>query len=141
MDDIGFGCHRLHDALHMRSLPAPDLILYSPWVRTTETAKIILSAFTHANSHELGALRPDSTVPAIESSLADLQVTTDGTAHLVVVSHQPLVSQLARHLLGAGHGVPSLSPGALVSLSLDVVAADCARLLFWAVPPEYEAAL
>ena len=141
MDDIGFGCHRLHDALHMRSLPAPDLILYSPWVRTTETAKIILSAFTHANSHELGALRPDSTVPAIESSLADLQVTTDGTAHLIVVSHQPLVSQLARHLLGAGHGVPSLSPGALVSLSLDVVAADCARLLFWAVPPEYEAAL
>lgn len=138
MDDIGFGCHRLHDALHMRSLPAPDLILYSPWVRTTQTAKIIVSAFTHANSHELGALRPDSTVPAIESSLA---VTADNTAHLIVVSHQPLVSQLARHLLGAGHGVASLSPGALVSLSLDVVAADCARLLFWAAPPEYEAGL
>jgi len=141
MDDIGFGCQQLYDALQVRNIPAPGLILYSPWVRTAETAKIIGSAFSHATSSELDSLRPDSTVLAIETSLAECAGDPSSPAHVVLVSHQPLVSRLAGHLLGAGHGVPSLSPGALVTLSLDVVAADCAQLLFWAVPPEYELGL
>ena len=44
-DDISFGCQQFHLACAGRNMPAPDLILHSPWVRTRQTAELIASAF------------------------------------------------------------------------------------------------
>jgi phosphohistidine phosphatase len=138
-DDIGFGCRQFHAALEERGMAAPALVLFSPWVRTRETAEIIAAAFTHAQLRELEALRPATTVPAVEAALGTIGPEFTGPGHIVLVSHQPLVSRLVDHYLGLENPVPPLSPGGLVTLSLEVAARDCGELRFWAVPPGYGA--
>ncbi|MEE4146778.1 MAG: histidine phosphatase family protein [Halieaceae bacterium] len=140
-DDVGFGCRQFHAALEARGMTAPELILFSPWLRTRETADVIAAAFTHARSRELDALRPASNVAALEAVLADMESGPDSPRHVVLVSHQPLVSQLVDHYLGATNPVPPLSPGGLVTLSLEVAARGCGELCFWAMPPGYEAGI
>lgn len=137
-DDIGFGCHHFHDLCHGRSLPHPDLVLHSDWMRTSQTADIISSAFTHARLCPSEALRPGSTVSRVEQTLSDLLGAEECPQHLVLVSHQPLVSHVINHYLGEPGKVPSLSPGGLATIEMDVSAFDCGKLLFWGVPPEYE---
>lgn len=136
-DDIGFACRQFHAALDDRDMAPPDLVLFSPWLRTRETAEVIAAAFTHAQLRELDALRPGGTVAAVEAALAALEPAGDGPGHVVLVSHQPLVSQLVDHYLGADNPVPPLSPGGLVTFSLEAVARDCGEMYFWAVPPGY----
>ena len=136
-DDIGFGCLQFHAALEERGMAAPALVLFSPWVRTRETAEIIAAAFTHARLRELDVLRPGSTVPAVEAALGALEPGLAGPGHIVLVSHQPLVSRLVDHYLGVDNPVPPLSPGGLVTISLEVAARDCGELRFWAMPPDY----
>lgn len=134
-DDVGFGCHQFHAALAGRGLPAPDLVLFSRWVRTAQTAGIIASAFSHAPARELPQLRPGASVAAVEFALAAMR---DPPVHAVLVSHQPLVSQLVDYLLGETGLVPSLPPGAFATLDMAVAARACASVCFWAAPPEYE---
>jgi phosphohistidine phosphatase len=139
LDDLGFGCSQFHEALAARGIAPPELILYSPWTRTRQTAEIIASAFTHASRREEATLQPGGTVTAVQQCLSTLRDATGGAnpAHVVLVTHQPLVSELVMFFLGPASSVPSLSPGALVTFALDVTARDCGDLVFWAVPPEY----
>ena len=136
-DDVGFGCHQFHDICHARGLAHPDLVLHSPWVRASQTADIIATAFTHANMKPLPALQPGSTPRTVDAALAELQAAAEPAGHVLLVSHQPLVSRLVDHYLGDPGQVPGLSPGALACLELEVAARGCGQLLFWAFPPEY----
>lgn len=136
-DDIGFGCRQFHEACSVRGIPHPGLILYSPWVRTTQTAEIIAAAFTHADLREENALAPGSDAAAVDAALGPVAAAD----HILLVSHQPLVSWLAAFYLGDDGPTPSLSPGGLVTLSLDPLAKACGTLRFWALPPEYEAGI
>mgnify|MGYP001825379912 FL=1 len=138
-DDVGFGCQQFQEVCNERGLPLPDLSLYSAWVRTTQTADIIASAFSHAQRRATRSLIPGSTPADVDSMLEQHFATRPQPVHVVLVSHQPLVSRLADHYLDDGGRVPSLSPGGLVSLALDVAATGCGQLLFWALPPGYEA--
>jgi phosphohistidine phosphatase len=138
MDDIGYGCHQYHDICHSRSIPHPELVLHSDWVRTTQTADIVASAFTHARIRSMGALLPGSDARAVDVALSRLFQDEKALRHVVLVSHQPLVSRLVDHYLGEPGRVPSLSPGALVTLEMDVPAKACAQMLFWALPPDFE---
>jgi len=136
-DDVSFGCHRFHDTCVERGLAHPDRLLHSPWVRTTQTADIVASAFSHARVQPCDALMPGMGVGDVDRALRDLDHPED--AHLVLVTHQPLVSRLVDYYLGETGRVPPLSPGALAVLRLDVAGPGCGTLLFWALPPEYEA--
>lgn len=140
-DDIGFGCQQFHLACAARNMPHPDLILHSPWVRTRQSAELIASAFTHATLHPETALRPGSEAVAVDACMESLLQSASCPRHVVLVSHQPLVSRLVDHYLGESGSVPPLSPGGLAMLELDVAAADSGQLRFWALPPEYEASL
>lgn len=135
-DDVSFGCHQYHNACKARGLPDPQRIMHSSWLRATQTADIIAAGFTHAQVMTADALQPDSRVAAVDSAL---ESTTE--EHVLLVSHQPLVSQLIDHYLGERGKVPPLLPGGLATLSLEVPAAGCGSLLFWAMPPEYEVGL
>jgi phosphohistidine phosphatase len=139
MDDIGFGCAQFHQACRTRGIPHPDRLAYSPWVRTSQTADIIAAAFSHASVSPMEALQPGSTLADVDAALSDLLRASSPPQHLVLVSHQPLVSHLVDYYLGERGRAPALSPGGVVTLALEVPAADCGRLLFWALPPEYEA--
>lgn len=138
-DDVGFGCQQFHEVCSERGLPHPEQVLHSTWVRTTQTADIIASAFTHAVMRPSTALIPGSSPADVDAALDELLSNTACPAHLVLVAHQPLVSRLADHYLGEYGKVPSLSPGALVTLELGVAAAGFGQLVFWARPPGYEA--
>lgn len=140
-DDAGLGARTFHAALEVRDIAPPERILFSPWTRTEQTAEIIASVFPLATSKEHAALQPGSSVSAVEHCLDSLLDMPEAPPHVVLVSHQPLVSQLVEFYLGSGCNVPPLSPGALVTFALDVPARDCGELVFWAAPPGYEARL
>ena len=138
-DDIGFGCSRFHDACHERGIPPPGLICHSPWVRTTQTADIISSAFSHAGMQVMEALRPGGSCRAVDAALAAIQSPPSPPGHLVLVSHQPLVSSLVEHYLGEAGRVPAHIPGGLATVAMEIPGRGCAQLLFWAMPPQYRA--
>ena len=140
MDDVGFACRQFHDACRARQIPQPDRILHSPWVRTNQTADIIAAAFTHATLAPTEVLQPGSDVKAVNNTLVEIGTGQDPQEHVLLVSHQPLVSYLLDHYLGESAVAPSLPAGGLATLALDTPARDCGRLLFWALPPEFKAA-
>lgn len=140
-DDIGFACQQFHEACAVRDIIHPDSIFYSPWVRTSQTAEIVAGAFTHANKASLGALQPGSDVNAVDIAVTAIMGGEAPHEHILLVSHQPLVSYVLDYYLGESGAVPSLSPGGLATLSLDVPARACGEILFWAQPPEFEAGL
>ena len=140
-DDIGFACQQFHRACEARQLPHPQLILHSPWVRTTQTAEILDAAFTHAALRAHPALQPGAGTPQVDTLLEQFLLAPQCPEHLVLVSHQPLVSRLVDHYLGERGRVPALSPGGLAVLTLEAATAGGAGLLFWALPPEYEAGI
>ncbi|MEH6593818.1 MAG: hypothetical protein V7746_26360 [Halioglobus sp.] len=140
IDDISFGSHRFRDVCQLRGLPAPELILRSAWLRTTETADILARSFPQAEVRADAALLPSGHTADVTQMLSQLEQSIN-PSHIVLVSHQPLVSELADFYIGFPHSAPPLPPGGLVTVAMDVPAQRCAKLLFWAVPPEYEAGL
>jgi len=88
------------------------------------------------SSETLEALIPDSGVDTVEHALLDYAARAD--LHIVLVSHQPLVSALINHCLGTKGEVPVLVPGAYAVLDTPLVASGCASLLWWSAPPEYQ---
>ena len=133
-DDISAGCDRFSVACSARGMPQPQSILHSPWVRALQTAEAISAAFSVCPVAAEQALHPGSDVTAVDAVLC----ARETQKHILLVSHQPLVSALVDHYLGAVGRVPFLAPGGLVTMSLEMAASGCATLLFWAVPPNYE---
>ncbi len=138
-EDVGFGCHQFHNLCEARGIPHPDLLLFSEWVRTTQTAEIIGLAFNHAPRERCAALIPGRRPADVEKALDERLQQTPPPRHVLLVSHQPLVSTLVDYLLGEPGRVPPLLPGGLATLEMDLPGAACASLCFSAQPPSYEA--
>ncbi len=137
-DDVGYGAQHFHRHCESRDVPHPDSIRYSPWTRTRQTADIVSAAFTHATSVEDARIQPGAGLDEAFALIEDEH--GNGTCeHLLLVSHQPLVSMMIDSLLGDSGRVPPLSPGGLAVLELEVAAPGSASLCFWSLPPEYEA--
>lgn len=136
--DIGRGAPALRDLCRRRGVPAPDRLWYSEWQRTTQTAGLIARALACEQRAE-PALIPGASVADVEQVLVPLFTASDAPAHLVLVSHQPLVSALVDVLLGEHRAAPPHPPGGFVTLALEAPAAACGRLLWWAFPPDFEA--
>lgn len=137
-EDITLGAQKFCDSLLNRNLPEPSLILYSQWLRTTQTAQIVSSQFPRASVEPTDSLVPGATQSDVNATLSSVLEQAIAVEHVTLVSHQPLVSELADYYLGYPNSVPGLSPGALFTLEMGVSAQDCASLLFWAAPPSYE---
>lgn len=138
-DDIAFGCHQFHQLCEERKISHPECLLYSEWVRTTQTAEIIGSAFNHASRECSDALKPGRSVADAENELSNRLRSGAAPQHVLLISHQPLVSRLVDHLLGDPGAVPPLQPGGFATLALETPAYGCASRLFSAQPPNYEA--
>ena len=134
-DDVGFGCHQFHNHCESRGIPHPHIIWYSRWLRTTQTAEILASAFNHAQLQTHDALIPGSVPGRVDAALQALDTET----HVLLVSHQPLVSLLVDHYIGEHGRVPPLAPGGQATIEMAVAAAGCGTLCFSTQPPEYEA--
>lgn len=139
--DVAFGARRLREICRRREKPLPDALLYSRWQRTTHTAQLIAAEFKPLAPVADDNLIPGCTPAHAESLLERLWRQQPSPRHLVLVSHQPLVSRLVDYLTGQRGAIPPHPPGGLVTLSMDVPAAIGAGLLWWAFPPDYEAAV
>ena len=120
--------------LQRRSLPMPGRILFSPWRRTTQTAERILECCAGADAEALDALIPERDATRVDDAIVRFE---DREPHLVLVFHQPLVTELIDRWLGTSGEVPPLIPGAYVVLNVPVVASGCAAVAWWAAPPVY----
>ena len=137
-EDVSRGSSLFDSACRQHDLPLPDLILHSPWTRTTQTAAIIGGAFPDATVVPEEGIQPGAQLAAADAVVdTALSPDAEGPRHLLLVSHQPLVQRLAGHFLGDARLVPGLTPGALVTMALSVVGQGCADLVFWCMPPEY----
>ncbi|MEH6568387.1 MAG: hypothetical protein V7709_04880 [Halioglobus sp.] len=145
IDDISFAGQQFHNACEARGLPTPVIILHSAWLRTTETADIFARTFQNCSVVPEPALQPGGDIFGVTQMLLHIGEESPGDStgdtHILLVSHQPLVSELADYYLGMANSVPGLSPGGLFTVNMDVPARNGAILLFWALPPEYQAGI
>ncbi len=137
--DVKAGAQALAAICSRRSMPEPDALWYSRWHRTAQTAELVGAAWEGLAGRSEDALIPGAMPEAVERALEPLWLASAPPQHLVLVSHQPLVSQLADFFTGERGVIPSIPPGGMVVLSMDSPAAVGAGLLFWAFPPVYEA--
>ena len=122
-------------------LARPSELHFSPWTRTRMTAEIIARALNENGNciqTEAAAISPESNVDKAEQLVAAIEREPSAPAHLLLVSHQPLVSRLIGFYLGDAGIVPPLNPGGYAILSLDPAAQGCGHVNCWALPPHYE---
>jgi len=137
-EDVTRGAQRFLLHCEAGDLALPAAVHYSPWLRTAQTAEILAAAACDGQSTALPALQPGSDVGRIDTELGALGAELDSKGHLLLVSHQPLVSYLADYYLAARGLVPALPPGGQVTLVMDYPAPGAASLKFWSFPPMYE---
>jgi phosphohistidine phosphatase len=108
----------------------------SDWVRTRQTADLVGQVLSVSLVDPLEALLPGAVPADVDAALPSLWERSE---HLLLVSHQPLVSSLVDHYTGEPGRAPGLPPGGYVTLDLNAPGPGCGKLLFWAFPPDYEA--
>lgn len=135
--DVARSAATFVDRLRHSGLALPSLVLFSRWLRTTQTAQGICAAIPGVTSQPLEALIPDSTSAAAERAVA-AHVMSETHVHRVLVSHQPLVSLLVNRWLDVPGQVPAMAPGAYAVLELPIVAPGYASLLWSSTPTDDE---
>lgn len=117
-------------------IPPVAQIFYSEWHRTRQTMSIISAVLPGACVQTSQALIPGRRPAEVDAMLGELDGVSSG--HVLLVSHQPLVSSLVDYYLGDPGRVPPLVPGGLVTLSFEVLASGCGNLVWCIQPPEFE---
>ncbi len=98
-----------------RKLPAPDLLLSSDAVRAVQTCQALADAFVVPD--ERIALDPEIYLADLQTLLERVRSTHDRVGHLMVVGHNPGLTELCNYLLPAP--VPDLPTLGVVVLSVD----------------------
>lgn len=104
----------------------PDVCLASPYQRTQQTARLLQQALGFKSITLEENLTPEASIDALLKLLE-----TNQAKHVLLVSHQPLVSRLLAVLV-AGHSRYALDypmmPASCASLETDIIAKGLARL-------------
>ncbi len=132
MSDVALGAEALVRFCGEQSLPAPDVLLHSPYRRTTQTAQILGSKI-HLRPQVRQSLAPGHSADAVEADLGS--ISAPEPAHLLLVSHQPMVGYLVQRWLGS---VPvPLAPGGFTTLDTPALIGGFAELCFSSLPSDY----
>lgn len=136
-EELALGSHRFLALCESKSLAVPDVILHSPWVRTTQTADLLAAALLTVRSSISEALQPGKTPADVDLAL-EQRCAEHNSEHVLLVSHQPLVSTLVDYYLDAPGRVAPVLPGGLATLELSAFGRGCGLLKFALQPPGYE---
>lgn len=99
--------------------PAFDYIWVSPYIRTRETAAIMLAAQQpHTRLEVLPELQPEASAAIVQQRL-DLLLAAEPDARVLMISHMPLVSFLVEAFTVAGQA-PVFSTAALCSIHYSI---------------------
>ena len=110
VDALGRAVLRFQETIGAKSLPDVTNIMTSPWLRTRQTGDILGAALA-VNPRAVDWLSPSA-------SIDDAGVLFEGfEGHWILVSHQPLVSELLWHWLDS-RALPPLAPGGWASVSI-----------------------
>src|SRR6266850_6008454 len=129
----GKGTKRMRKAARgLRELAIPfDSILTSPLSRARQTADIVASALgMEARLEEISGLAPESTVEHLMFGLTRYQ----DRAHVLLVGHEPLLSDAAAYLLGGkkpANVTIDFKKGALCRIEIDSLPATSPGKLHW----------
>lgn len=111
-----------------------DQILSSPLTRSRQTAELIAEVLNiKKRLEEIQELAPDRTAQDLLSALTPYR----GEKHLLLVGHEPLLSETASFLLSRGKDVKIyLKKGGLCCIEVDDLPAKKAALLHWMLTPK-----
>jgi phosphohistidine phosphatase len=126
----------------VRRLEIPfDALLTSPLVRARQTAEIVGSTLgLEDHLEEISGLAPESTVEHLIFSLNRFQ----DRQHLLLVGHEPLLSDTLSQLLGARRSSAlniELKKGSLCRVEVDALPATTPAKLHWLLTPKQLRAL
>lgn len=121
----------------LRRLNIPlDAILTSSVLRARQTAEIVAAALgMEARLEEISGLAPESTVEHLLSGLTRYQ----DREHLLLVGHEPLLSQMIASLLcnNRGSGLQiAVRKGSLCRIELDGIPPKGPGILHWFLTPK-----
>ena len=112
-----------------------DALLASPLARARQTADLVAGAMDNAAEvEELSSLAPES---SLEQLIVDLQRYQD-RGDLLLVGHEPSLSNFLSHLLGAKAGRSlhiEFKKGALCRIEIDALAPPGPVKLHWMLTP------
>ena len=112
---------------------SPKLILTSPYRRAVETAEIAAAVLGYKQELlRTSALTPDS--PA-QSAWDEIRVHGDAE-QLLLVGHEPLLSQLTGYLLASPGLLMEFKTGGIVRIELDQLGAQPRGVLRWYLTPK-----
>lgn len=106
-------------------------IHYSPLLRTEQTAAILAQQFPSAMLQVCPALAPGANLHDPQSFLLGLH-SEEASVHIILVTHQPFVSELIWYWLD-DYQVPPIAPGGFCSMEL-MAPTRGGALLLQAVP-------
>ncbi|HEY3167750.1 MAG TPA: phosphohistidine phosphatase SixA [Candidatus Binatia bacterium] len=126
----------------VRRLEIPfDALLTSPLLRARQTADILASTLgIEPQLEEISGLAPESTVEHLMFGLTRYQ----DREHLLLVGHEPLLSDTLSHLLGARRSSAfniQLKKGSLCRVEVDALPAANPAKLHWLLTPKQLRAL
>jgi phosphohistidine phosphatase len=115
-----------------------DVVLASPYIRARQTAEIVAGAF-HAKRklHVADGLAPEGSAHQLIRLLKDKYAAAE---HILLVGHEPDLSEMIGLLLAGRTGVPlALKKGGLCLLTVESLACRrCARLEWLLTPRQLE---
>ncbi len=113
----------------------PQRVLYSPKLRTRQTAEAIVTACGGIVSAEEQSLLPPSTADDVCAAVEE-----SGAERIVLVSHMPLVAELVAWFTrgeSRDYALPGFPPAGVVALDMNYTGAAEAELEWYAFPPAY----
>lgn len=121
----------------VRELNIPfDSVLTSPALRARQTAEIVAAALNlEAHLEEISGLAPESTVEHLIFGLTRYQ----DRAHVLLVGHEPLLSNTAASLLGgrrAANVTLDFKKGSLCCIEIETLPAASPGTLRWLLTPK-----
>lgn len=112
-----------------------DRVLYSPKLRTRQTALHIVDASGDIGSDEDASLLPPSSGNDVAAA-----IDRAGVASLVLVSHLPLVADLVGWFTSGDardYPLAGFPPAGIVALDMDIAGQGMASLAWHAFPPDF----
>jgi phosphohistidine phosphatase len=102
-----------------------DVVLVSPYLRAQQTAEQVLNQLPKWQKEDVSWITPEDAPMAVIQQLAKRSESS-----IMLVSHQPLVGELLRLLIGDRDAdLIAFSPATLVVLEGDMIAADSMQLV------------
>jgi phosphohistidine phosphatase len=112
---------------------APAVILTSPYMRAKQTARIAAQAFDCEGSViETSALVPSGSPELVWDEVSEYR----NEEHLLVVGHEPLLSELVSYLLDSPSLRVDMRKATMVAISIESLRGTPRGVLQWMVTPK-----